>query len=370
MILTNSFPNCVRMQNQKKTDTRFMALALMLGRRGLGRVWPNPAVGCVLVRDGTVLGRGRTADAGRPHAEVVALAQAGDARGATAYVTLEPCSHTGQTGPCAQALIDAGVTRVVVATTDPDPRVSGQGIAMLRDAGVQVDVSVCAAEANADHAGFFSRIKQKRPFLTLKIASTLDGRIATATGESQWITGPDARRAVHMMRARHDAVMVGGGTVRADDPTLTVRGLGVSRQPVRVIVSNAALVAPNLQASVADAPVWQCHGPDVAVPDWVTGIVCPAPDGAIDITAVLAALAERGITRVFCEGGGALAASLLSAGLVDDLVVFHAGCVIGHDGTASLAGLGVQALVDAPRFELADVRAVGPDIMHRWTRAD
>ena len=369
MILTNSFPNCVRMQNQKKTDTRFMALALMLGRRGLGRVWPNPAVGCVLVRDGIVLGRGRTADGGRPHAEVVALVQAGDARFATAYVTLEPCAHTGQTGPCAQALIDAGVSRVVVATTDPDQRVSGQGIAMLRAAGVQVDVGICSMQADADHAGFFSRIMQKRPFVTLKIASSLDGRIATTTGESQWITGPDARRAVHMMRARHDAVMVGGGTVRADGPTLTVRGLGVSRQPVRVIVSSAALVAPNLQASAANVPVWQCHGPDVAVPDWVTGIACPALSGAVDLTAAMTALSDRGITRVFCEGGGALAASLLSAELVDDLVVFHAGCVIGHDGTPSLAGLGVQALADSPRFDLAEVRSVGSDIMHRWTRA-
>ena len=369
MILTNSFPNCVRMQNQKKTDTRFMALALMLGRRGLGRVWPNPAVGCVLVRDGVVLGRGRTADGGRPHAEVVALAQAGDARLATAYVTLEPCAHTGQTGPCAQALIDAGVSRVVVATTDPDQRVSGQGIAMLRAAGVQVDVGICSMQADVDHAGFFSRITQARPFVTLKIASSLDGRIASVTGKSQWITGSVARRAVHMMRARHDAVMIGGGTVRADDPTLTVRGLGVSRQPVRVIVSNAALVAPNLQVSAVDVPVWQCHGPDIAAPDWVTGIACPAPSGAIDMTAAMAALAQRGITRVFCEGGGALAASLLSAGLVDDLVVFQAGCVIGHDGTPSLAGLGVQALADAPRFDLAEVRSVGPDIMHRWTRA-
>ena len=285
MILTNSFPNCVRMQNQKKTDTRFMALALMLAAKGRYTTSPNPAVGCVLVRDGVVLGRGCTADGGRPHAEVVALAQAGDARLATAYVTLEPCAHTGQTGPCAQALIDAGVSRVVVATTDPDQRVSGQGIAMLRSAGVQVDVGICSMQADADHAGFFSRITQKRPFLTLKIASSLDGRIASVTGESQWITGPDARRAVHMMRARHDAVMIGGGTVRADDPTLTVRGLGVSRQPVRVIVSNAALVAPNLQVSAVDVPVWQCHGPDIAAPDWVTGIACPAPSGAIDMTA-------------------------------------------------------------------------------------
>jgi len=368
MILINLSANCVRMQNQKKTDTRFMALALMLGRRGLGRVWPNPAVGCVLVRNGVVIGRGRTADGGRPHAEVVALAQAGDARCATAYVTLEPCAHTGQTGPCAQALIDAGVTRVVIAITDPDPRVGGRGIAMLRDAGIAVELGVCASQAGTDHAGFFSRLTQMRPFLTLKIASTLDGRIATATGESQWITGPQARQAVHMMRARHDAVMVGGGTVRADDPSLTSRLLGIDHAGVRVVVSNRVLVAPNLQSTADQVPVWHCHGPDVDVPAWARSIPCPASEGMIDMVAAMAALAEQGITRVFCEGGGALAASLLQADLVDDLVVFHAGLVIGGDGTASLAGLGVAELADAPRFSLADVNRVGTDIMHRWTR--
>ncbi len=353
------------MQNQTTIDHRFMQLALSLGKRGMGRVWPNPAVGCVLVRSGKILGRGRTADGGRPHAEVVALAQAGDARCATAYVTLEPCSHTGQTGPCAQALIDAGVTRVVIATTDPDPRVAGRGIAMLRDAGVAVDVGTCQAQADADHAGFFARLTKDRPFLTLKVASTLDGRIATSTGESQWITGSEARRAVHMMRARHDAVMVGGGTVRADDPTLNVRGLGIERQPVRIVVSDSPLDAPNLQST--SAPVWHCHGPDTAAPDWATSIACPLRDGGIEMAAAMKAIAARGITRVFCEGGGGLAASLLKAGLVDDLVVFHAGCVIGADGTPSLAGLGVAALPDAPRFELADVCRIGPDIMHRWT---
>lgn len=355
------------MQNQTTIDHRFMQLALSLGRRGMGRVWPNPAVGCVLVRSGKILGRGRTADGGRPHAEVVALAQAGDARCATAYVTLEPCSHTGQTGPCAQALIDAGVTRVVVATTDPDPRVAGSGIAMLRDAGVEVVVGVCQAQADADHAGFFARLTKDRPFLTLKIASTLDGRIATSTGDSQWITGPDARRAVHMMRARHDAVMVGGGTVRVDDPTLNVRGLGVDLQPVRIVVSNSAVDAPNLQSTLA--PVWHCHGPDTKAPEWATGIACPMRDGGVDLTAAMASIAAKGITRVFCEGGGGLAASLLRAGLVDDLVVFHAGCAIGDDGTPSLASLGVAALRDAPRFELADVSRIGPDIMHRWAAA-
>jgi diaminohydroxyphosphoribosylaminopyrimidine deaminase/5-amino-6-(5-phosphoribosylamino)uracil reductase len=356
------------MLSQKKTDHRFMQLALMLGRQGMGRVWPNPAVGCVLTRQGVIIGRSRTADGGRPHAEVVALTQAGDARCATAYVTLEPCAHTGQTGPCSQALIDAGVTRVVVATTDPDPRVAGRGIAMLRDAGVEVVLGVCQAEADVDHAGFFARLRENRPFVTLKIASTLDGRIATCTGESQWITGPAARRAVHMMRARHDAVIVGGGTLRADDPTLTVRGLGIDRQPVRIIVSNSPMVAPNLQNTVADAPVWQCHGGGVTVPAWATGIACPVTDNAVDMTAVMAAIAAKGITRVFCEGGGALAASLLRAGLVDELIVMHAGCLIGGDGTASLAALGVDNLDDAPRFDLHSVQSIGTDVMQRWTR--
>jgi len=357
------------MPNQKKTDTRFMQLALTLGQRGMGRVWPNPAVGCVLVRDGLIVGRGRTADGGRPHAEVIALAQAGDASGATAYVTLEPCAHHGQTGPCAQALIDAHVGRVVIATTDPDPRVSGRGIAMLRAAGIAVDVGLCADQADVDHAGFFSRVTHSRPFLTLKIAATLDGRIATSTGQSQWITGADARRAVHMMRARHDAVMVGGGTVRADDPTLTVRDLGIARQPVRVIVSNRTLVAPNLQDSLPQGPVWHLHGADVVPSDWATSIPCATRNGTMDMGAAMTALAARGMTRVFCEGGGALAASLLAAGLVDELVVFHAGCVIGADGTASVAGLNVRALAEAPRFSLVETRPIGADVMQRWARS-
>ncbi len=346
-----------------------MQLALSLGRRGMGRVWPNPAVGCVLVRKGVIIGRGRTADGGRPHAEVVALAQAGDARCATAYVTLEPCAHTGQTGPCAQALIDAGVTRVVVATTDPDPRVAGQGVTMLQAAGISVDLGVCADQANADHTGFFARITENRPFVTLKLASTLDGRIATQTGESQWITGPDARRMVHQMRARHDAVMVGGGTLRADDPTLTVRGLGPVRQPVRVIVSNTGLPDGNLSNTAGQGDIWHCHSRDIGVPDWAVSVLCDETKGAVDPTSVMAQLAQRGITRVFCEGGGSLAASLLRAGLVDDLVMFQAGCVIGREGTAAMGEMGLTALSDAPRFTLQEMRQIGPDILHRWSRS-
>lgn len=359
-------------------DARFMALALSLGRRGMGRVWPNPAVGCVIVAGGRVVGRAHTADGGRPHAETQALVQAGPlARGAVAYVTLEPCAHHGQTPPCAAALIAAGVARVVVATGDPDPRVAGRGIALLRAAGVQVDLGCLEAQARVDHAGFLSRITLGRPFITLKLALSLDGRIATATGESQWITGPEARRAVHMLRARHDAVMVGAGTARADDPMLTVRDLGIDRQPVRVVISRRLdlPVAAALARSAGQVPLWICHGADAdaeRVAVWqalgARCFPCEIRDGTVDVGAALTALAGAGLTKVLCEGGGGLAATLLSAGLVDELVVFAAGVLIGAEGTPALAALGVERLVDAPRFKLDDVQKIGADVMQRWLR--
>ena len=359
-----------------QSDDRYMALALSLGRRGMGRVWPNPAVGCVIVKNGVIVGRGWTADGGRPHAEPQALAQAGGAaRGATAYVTLEPCAHHGQTPPCAESLIKAGVARVVVALTDPDPRVDGGGIRMLRDAGIDVTTGVGALQAQQDHAGFLLRVTQGRPFVTLKLAGTLDGRIATATGESQWITGPGARRMVHMMRARHDAVLVGAGTVRADDPSLTVRGLGGERQPVRVVVSRAMKLSPKAQLAVTarDVPVWLCHGEEAEVAPWTAqgavSLPCATQSGQIDPFSAMQALAARGITRVFCEGGGMLAASLLNAGLVDELVVFSAGIAIGAEGTPMLAAMGVDRLGNAPRFRLAEVTRVGDDICHIWRRS-
>ena len=352
-----------------------MALALSLGRRGMGRVWPNPAVGCVIVKDGRIVGRGWTANGGRPHAETGALAQAGtQAQGATAYVTLEPCAHHGQTPPCAQALINAQVARVVVAADDPDTRVAGRGIAMLREAGITVECGVLAGEARQDHAGFLLRVTEGRPFVTLKLAGTFDGRIATATGESQWITGPEARRAVHLMRARHDAVMVGAGTVRADDPSLTVRGLGIDRQPVRVVVSRAMKIAATTQLAetARDVPVWLCHGQEANVGDWTAkgaiSLPCPTASGQVDPRAAMSALAQQGITRVFCEGGGMLAASLLNAGLVDQLVVFSSGAAIGAEGTPMLAAMGIDRLAAAPRFALESVRPVGDDICHIWRR--
>ncbi|WP_322891359.1 MULTISPECIES: bifunctional diaminohydroxyphosphoribosylaminopyrimidine deaminase/5-amino-6-(5-phosphoribosylamino)uracil reductase RibD [unclassified Yoonia] len=357
------------------SDARYMALALQLGRRGMGRVWPNPAVGCVIVNHGHIVGRGWTQDGGRPHAEVVALSQAGDAaRGATVYVTLEPCAHHGKTPPCAEALIAAGVARVVVAVGDPDPRVAGRGIAMLEQAGIAVETGLLADAARADHAGFLSRITAARPFVTLKLAGTLDGRIATASGESQWITGPEARRAVHMMRARHDAVMVGAGTVRADDPALTVRGLGIKGQPVRVVVSRAAKLPLTCQLAqtARQSPVWICHGAEADVADWVAlgavSLPCAVRAGQVEPEAMMQALAGAEITRVFCEGGGMLAASLLGAGLVDELVVMTAGRAIGAEGTPSLAAMGIGRLVDAPRFALLDLARLGEDVMMRWGR--
>lgn len=361
-------------------DARHMGHALALGRRGLGNTWPNPAVGCVIVRGGRVVGRGWTSPGGRPHAEVVALAQAGGlARGATAYVTLEPCSHHGRTPPCAEALVAAGIARVVVALTDPDPRVNGEGLARLRAAGVAVDEGVGADRARTDQAGFLSRVTRGRPHVTLKLASSFDGRIATASGESQWITGPAARAHVHALRLRHDAVMVGAGTARADDPSLTVRGLGEVRQPVRVVMSRHLDVPLDgrLAASAGEVPVWLLHADraDAArVARWqAVGarlLNVPADRGGVDPVAALKTIGEQGITRVFCEGGGGLAAALISEGLVDELIGFTAGVTLGAEGRPSLAAMGVEALARAPRFTLVETRALGGDVLHRWTRAD
>ena len=362
-----------------ETDARFMALALSLGRRGRGRCWPNPAVGCVIVRDGRVVGRGWTGPGGRPHAEPLALEQAGDlARGATAYVTLEPCAHHGQTPPCADALIAAGVARVVAPLQDSDPRVSGQGFDRLRAAGIEVTPGVLAERAARDHAGFFLRTEQGRPLVTLKLASSFDGRIATATGESQWITGPAARRLVHGLRARHDAVMVGAGTARADDPSLTVRDLGVAHQPVRVVVSRH-LDLPlmgQLARSAGEVPLWLCHGASAEaerVRAWeglgATLLPCAVKGVQLDPHDVLRQLGAAGLTRVFCEGGSALAASLLAEDLVDEMVGFTAGMAIGAEGLPGIGALGLDRLAEAPRFDLVETRDVGGDAMLRWTRA-
>jgi len=355
-----------------------MALALSLGRRGQGVCWPNPSVGCVIVLDGRIVGRGWTATGGRPHGEVRALAQAGElARGATAYVSLEPCAHHGETPPCAEALVAAGITRVVAAVEDCDPRVAGQGFDLLRQQGVDVTTGVLAEQAEQDHAGFFLRTELGRPLVTLKLASSFDGRIATATGQSKWITGPQARRLVHAMRARHDAVMIGAGTARADDPSLTTRDLGIEHQPVRVVVSRHLdlPLMSQLARTANEVPLWLCHGPG-AGPERLEAwkglgarlLPCAVRGIQLDAGDILRQLGEAGLTRVFCEGGGALAASLLAADLVDELIGFTAGLTIGAEGLPAIGALGLDRLEAAPRFDLIETRTIGPDIMHRWRR--
>jgi diaminohydroxyphosphoribosylaminopyrimidine deaminase / 5-amino-6-(5-phosphoribosylamino)uracil reductase len=360
------------------TDSLHMAHALRLAARGLGSVWPNPAVGCVIVQGGQIVGRGWTQPGGRPHAEARALDQAGGlARGATAFVTLEPCAHHGKTPPCAQSLIDAGIARLVTALTDPDPRVAGRGHDMLRAAGIAVTEGVMQPEATALNAGFLKRITRGLPFVTLKLALTLDGRIATATGESRWITGPIARRHTHMLRMTHDAVLIGAGTARADDPDLTVRDLGAPRQPIRIVMDSRLSHDPQsrLGKGAASAPVWMIHSdaaPAEARKVWAeTGAtLIKAPvlaNGLLDPGQALRALAAQGLTRILCEGGGALAASLLSANLVDDIATYHAGALIGADGLPGLGALGITALKDAPRPVLRAVQTLGPDQFSLWS---
>ncbi len=360
------------------SDQTHMAHALRLAARGVGNVWPNPAVGCVLVRAGQIVGRGWTQPGGRPHAERRALDQAGLlARGATAYVTLEPCAHHGHTPPCAEGLIAAGVTRVVTALTDPDPRVSGKGHAMLRAAGIEVVEGVMTPEATRLNAGFLKRVTQGLPFVTLKLATTLDGRIATASGESRWITGAPARRHVHLMRLTHDAVMVGAGTARADDPDLTVRDMGAVRQPVRIVLDSRLSHAPDsrLGRTAQQTPVWMLHtaaAPMAARRAWAaTGAdlikVAATAAGQVCPRAALQTLAARGLTRILCEGAGQLAASLVAEGLADDLATYQAGALIGADGRAGLGALGLTALADAPRLTLREAYALGADRFSLWS---
>ena len=357
-------------------DRRFMALALALAQRGLGTVWPNPAVGCVLVQDGRIVGRGWTQPGGRPHAETEALARAGDAaRDATCYATLEPCAHHGETGPCADALVQAGIVRAVVALEDPDPRVAGRGNALLEAAGIEVTVGCMEDEARALNAGFLSRVEKGRPLVTLKLASTLDGRIATHMGDSRWITGTEARARAHLLRASHDAVMVGAASALADDPALTCRLSGMAgASPVRVVIDGSARLPASqvLIAGAGEQTTWivstEALGGDGRHAEWrEAGVevieVAAGGNGRPALAAVLEALAERGLTRVLVEGGGRLAASLLGAGLVDRIEWFRAPGAIGGDGVPALASLGVERMHDMPRFVRIASTPVGEDVL-------
>jgi diaminohydroxyphosphoribosylaminopyrimidine deaminase / 5-amino-6-(5-phosphoribosylamino)uracil reductase len=361
-------------------DLSHMRAALALARRALGNSWPNPAVGCVLVRDGRVVGRGTTAPGGRPHAETQALVMAGEgARGATAYVTLEPCCHHGQTPPCTDALIAAGVARVVIAARDPDVRVNGAGSAALRAAGVELRENVLTAEAEEINAGFISRIRRNRPLVTLKLASTLDGRIATKSGESKWITGEQARQAAHLLRGRHDAVLVGVGTVIIDDPELTCRIPGFKPIPMVRVIVDSHLRTPltaRLVATAGESPTW-IIARDGADPDrrialteaGVTLIDVAGGEAGVDIVQAVTALAERGITRLLVEGGAQIAASLLRADLVDRIAWFHAPTVMGGDGWPAAQSFGLERLAEMPRFVRHAATPVGADMLTELRRA-
>ncbi|MEL6476172.1 MAG: bifunctional diaminohydroxyphosphoribosylaminopyrimidine deaminase/5-amino-6-(5-phosphoribosylamino)uracil reductase RibD [Pseudomonadota bacterium] len=366
----------------RNADARWMRVALGLARRRLGQVAPNPAVGALIVRDGRVLGRGATAPGGRPHAEVMALEHARsrghDVAGATVYVTLEPCAHHGHTPPCAQTLIESGVSRVVAAIEDPDPRVDGRGFAVLRQAGVAVDIGVLAEEATALNAGFLGRFDAARPWVQLKMAATIDGRIATRTGESRWITGETARRRVHLMRAQADAVLIGAGTARIDDPMLDVRLAGTWHPTIR-IVADGGLSLPltgRLAASARAQPLWVLHREGAAeerrqalAEIGVEILALPHnQDGRLDMGAAMHVLGERGLTRILCEGGGQIAAALIRDGLVDQVALFTAGKAIGGDGLPVVQGFGLERLDEAPRFELTRLEAVGGDTLSLWDR--
>ena len=348
------------------SDLAYMRTALSLARRGLGTTWPNPAVGCVIVNEGRVVGRGWTQPGGRPHAEAEALARAGAAaKGATAYVTLEPCCHEGRGPPCAQSLVAAGVARVVAAIGDPFPHVAGDGFRLLREAGIVLEEGVCAVEATEANAGFLQRVRTGRPLVTLKLAASLDGRIATASGESRWITGPAARERTHALRANHDAILVGTGSVIADDPELTCRlpGLG-ERSPLRVVLDRHLRLPAS--AKVFAPPSWVLTLADDAPELRARGLeVLTVPD---DLAAMLQILGARGLTRILVEGGGRLAAALLRAGLVDRLIWMHAPMAVGGDGIPAIADLGLQHLADAPRFELMSIEVVGGDVVEIFRR--
>ena len=361
-------------------EPRWMDAALALARRGVGATAPNPSVGCVITRGGVVLGRGVTAAGGRPHAETQALLQAGAAaRGADVYVTLEPCAHHGQTPPCCDALIKAGVARVCVAIEDTDPRTAGRGAAALRAAGIVVHLGLGAAEAADINAGFLRRAETGLPFVTLKMAATLDGRIATGGGESRWITGAAARARTHLLRARHDAVMIGVGTALADDPMLDVRLAGLeTRRPARV-VADSRLQTPltsRLARTAAAHPLILLHRPDAngdrrrAFAD-LGAQLCEVPvgeTGSLDLHDALLALGRLGLSRVLCEGGGHLAAALLRADLIDEIQWMTAGAAIGAEGVPAIGGLGLAHLDAAPRYRLLRADKAGADVVSIWRR--
>jgi len=363
-------------------DARYMALAFTLGRRNLGRTWPNPAVGAVVVKDGLILGRGWTQEGGRPHAEVEALRHArknapdGDLKGATMYVTLEPCSHHGKTPPCADAIVRAGLTRVVSALEDPNPDVSGKGHERLRGKGIAVDIGLAADEACRAHIGHITRTREARPFVTLKLAISADGKVGLAGRTPVSLSSEAARTHVFQMRAQSDAILVGIGTVLSDNPQLTCRLPGMEeRSPVRVLL-DARLRVPmsvSVIATVRDVPTWVfCStkaspiAEDILQQKGCKVFRVDEADGKLDLGQVLKTLAGEGITRLMVEGGPTIAASFVAADLIDAAVLLHSQKTVGDDGIDALEGLPLSALTD--RLQAQGSETVGTDRVETFGR--
>jgi diaminohydroxyphosphoribosylaminopyrimidine deaminase/5-amino-6-(5-phosphoribosylamino)uracil reductase len=356
------------MSNPFPEDVRHMARALQLAKRGLYTADPNPRVGCVIVRDNQVVGEGWHRRAGEPHAEVHALAAAGQqAHGATAYISLEPCCHHGRTPPCSEALIKAGIARVVAAMPDPNPRVASQGITELERAGVRVDIGLLQAESERLNPGFVSRMTRGRPYLRMKLAASLDGRTALANGESKWITGEEARADVQRLRARSSAILTGIGTVLADDPSLTVRDLDIGRQPLRVVVDSRLSMRPDARmlslsgktlvvtasADTRQAAALGHAGAEV--------IALRAGDDRVDLPELMRKLAEREVNELLVEAGATLCGSLLQAGLVDELVIYLAPNLLGNTARGLFDLPALESMQSRITLDIQDVRAVGHD---------
>ncbi|MGZ8268083.1 MAG: bifunctional diaminohydroxyphosphoribosylaminopyrimidine deaminase/5-amino-6-(5-phosphoribosylamino)uracil reductase RibD [Burkholderiales bacterium] len=351
----------------RDSDRRHMARALELAARGLYTTTPNPRVGCVIVQNDKVVGEGWHERAGGPHAEVVALSAAGpNAAGATAYVTLEPCAHHGRTPPCAEALIDAKIARAVIAMTDPNPLVAGKGIARLREARIDVHAGALESEARELNVGFVSRMSRGRPWVRVKVAASLDGKTALRNGRSQWITGPDARRDGHHWRARACAVLTGVGTVRDDDPQLTVREVATSRQPLRVVVDSRLETSPAARV-VGSGTLIACAVEDstrsrALQSKGASIIVVPNGSGKVDLAALMQALARREMNEVHVEAGLRLNGSLLDHGLADELLVYLAPTILGDAARSMFALPELRNLTERREVEVTDVRMIGQDI--------
>jgi diaminohydroxyphosphoribosylaminopyrimidine deaminase/5-amino-6-(5-phosphoribosylamino)uracil reductase len=378
-ILEDQFAQKIR--DSRAADRRYMQLALALGRRGQGRTWPNPAVGAVVVKDGIIVGRGWTQPGGRPHAEPEALRRAGEAaRGATLYVTLEPCSHFGRSPPCVDAVIAAGIARVVSAVEDPNPEVAGQGHGKLRAAGIAVDIGLCGAEAARDHAGHFRRIRDKRPHVILKLAVSADDKIGAAGRKPVAITGEAAKTQVHLLRARSDAILVGIGTVLSDDPLLTCRLPGMeARSPVRLVLDPALRLPGDsrLVHSARATPLWvvasETAEAAAAMRLGAAGadVIRVAADRAkpgLDLSAMLHALSDRGISRLMVEGGAAVASSFVAAGLVDEIWLLRGPDTVGPDGVPALDALPLAAITQSPAFRVRASETLDRDTLTIYER--